>query len=55
VKRWQWGDVALHQTAAGMIETKRKFRRIVGYADVALAVERELHCYAIQEVTASLS
>jgi transposase-like protein len=58
VKRWQLDDMCLRRIAARMLEAERQFRRIIGHADLAklvLAVERELHRYAIQEVTASHS
>jgi putative transposase len=45
VKRWQSGDMCLRWTAAGMLEAKRRFRRIIGYADLAklvTAIDREL-------------
>jgi len=45
VKRWQSGYMALRWTAAGMLETERQFRRIIGYRDLAklaLAMERDL-------------
>jgi transposase-like protein len=45
VKSWQSGDMRLRWSAAGMLEAKRQFRRIIGYRDLAklaLAVEREV-------------
>jgi putative transposase len=58
VKRWQSGDMCLRWTAAGMLEAERRFRRIIGYRDLAklaLAVERELGPHPIQEVVVTLS
>jgi putative transposase len=55
VKRWQSGDMCLRWTAAGMLEAKRQFRKIIGYRDLAklaLAVEHDLHRPPIQEVAA---
>jgi putative transposase len=31
VKRWQYGDMCLRWTAAGMLEAERQFRKIIGY------------------------
>jgi putative transposase len=45
VKRWQSGDMCLRWTAAGMLEAEQRFRKIIGYADLAklaIAVERDL-------------
>ena len=45
VTRWQSGEMALRWTAAGMLEAERRFRRIVGYrqlARLAVAIERDL-------------
>jgi hypothetical protein len=45
VKRWRDGDMRKRWTAAGMLETERQFRRIVGYRDLAtlvIAIERHL-------------
>ena len=45
VKHWSSGEMCLRWTAAGMLEAKRQFRRIIGYkelAKLALAVEREV-------------
>ena len=44
VKRWQSGDMCLRWTAAGMLEAKRQFRKIIGYRDLAtlvIAIERD--------------
>ena len=45
VKRWQYGDMCLRWTAAGMLEAEHQFRKVIGYSDLAklaLAVERDL-------------
>jgi putative transposase len=45
VKRWQSGDMCLRWTAAGMLEAKARFRRVIGHgelAKLALAVERDV-------------
>src|SRR4051794_17222900 len=45
VKRWQNGDMCLRWTAAGMLEAKQQFRKIIGYPDLAklaVAVERDI-------------
>jgi hypothetical protein len=36
VKRWQSGDMCLRWTAARMPEADRQFRRIIGYAKLAV-------------------
>ena len=44
VKRWSSGEMVLRWTAAGMLEAERKFRRIIGYRDLAklaVAIEHE--------------
>jgi putative transposase len=44
VKRWSSGEMALHWTAAGMLEAERQFRKIIGYRDLAtlvVAIERD--------------
>ena len=47
VKRWQSGDMALRWTAAGMLEAEQRFRRVIGYRDLAkLAVATERHLTA---------
>jgi putative transposase len=58
VKRWQTGDMCLRWTAAGMLEAERRFRKIIGYRDLAklaLAVERDLHHHEHQEVLLTLA
>jgi putative transposase len=43
VKRWQDGDMRKRWTAAGMLVAEQRFRRIVGYSDLAklvVAIER---------------
>ena len=45
VKYWQNGEMCLRWTAAGMLEAKQQFRRIIGYRDLAklaARVEREV-------------
>lgn len=45
VKHWQSGEMALRWTAAGMLEAEQRFRRIIGYRDLAklaVAIERDL-------------
>jgi transposase-like protein len=45
VKRWQNGDMCLRWTAAGMLEAEARFRKIIGYPDLAklaVAVERDV-------------
>src|SRR3954462_9775413 len=45
IKRWQNGDMCLRWTAAGMLEAKQQFRKIIGYPDLAklaVAVERDI-------------
>jgi transposase-like protein len=45
VKRWQSGDMCLRWTAAGMLEARAQFRKIIGYSDLAklaVAVERDV-------------
>jgi transposase-like protein len=45
VKHWQNGEMCLRWTAAGMLEAEQKFRRIIGYQDLAklaARVEREV-------------
>jgi transposase-like protein len=45
VKHWQNGEMCLRWTAAGMLEAEQKFRRIIGYQDLAklaAPVEREV-------------
>jgi transposase-like protein len=44
VKRWSSGEMALHWTAAGMLEAERQFRKTIGYRDLAtlvVAIERD--------------
>ena len=44
VKRWSSGEMALRWTAAGMLEAERRFRKIIGYRDLAtlvIAIERD--------------
>jgi putative transposase len=44
VKRWTSGEMALRWTAAGMLEAERRFRKIIGYRDLAslvIAIERD--------------
>jgi putative transposase len=58
VKRWQSGDMCLRWTAAGMLEAERQFRKIIGYRDLAnlaLAVEHDLHHHQTQEVLLTLT
>ena len=59
VKRWQSGEMCLRWTVAGMLEAERKFRRIVGHADLARlanSVEQQLHHHtSTPEVTTSLT
>jgi putative transposase len=38
VKRWSSGEMALRWTAAGMLEAERRFRKIIGYRDLATLV-----------------
>ncbi len=57
VKRWQSGEMALHWTAAGMLEAECQFRRIIGYqqlATLALAIERDLAPSVTTEEVATL-
>jgi hypothetical protein len=52
VKRWQSGEMCLRQTAAGMLEAERQFRRVIGHTDLAklaLSVERDLRPHTIPE------
>jgi hypothetical protein len=45
VKRWQSGDMCLRWTAAGMLQAEARFRKIIGYPDLAklaVAVERDV-------------
>ena len=45
VKRWQNGDMCLRWTAAGMLEARQQFRRVIGYpklSALAVAVERDI-------------
>ena len=45
VKRWSSGEMAMRSTAAGMLEAKQQFRRVIGYRDLAtlvVAIEHEL-------------
>ena len=45
VEHWSSGDMCLRWTAAGMLEAKRQFRKIIGYkhlARLAVAVERHV-------------
>ena len=35
VKRWSSGEMCLRWTAVGMLEAERRFRRIIGYRDLA--------------------
>jgi transposase-like protein len=45
VTHWQNGEMCLRWTAAGMLEAEQKFRRIIGYQDLAklaARVEREV-------------
>lgn len=46
VKQLASGDMARRWAAAGMLEAVRRFRRIIGHADLAnlaVAIERERH------------
>jgi putative transposase len=46
VKRWREAEMALRWTAAGMLETERPFRLVIGYRELgklALAIEREVN------------
>jgi putative transposase len=40
VKRWREGGQPLRWTAAGLLETDKKFRRIKGYQEILLLKER---------------
>jgi putative transposase len=52
VKHWQSGEMALRWTAAGMLEAEQQFRKIIGYQQLALAIERDLtHHHAPNAVT----
>jgi putative transposase len=45
VKRWQNGDMCLRWTAASMLEAQGRFRRVIGYPDLAklaVAVEADV-------------
>lgn len=45
VKNWQSGDMSLRWTAAGMLEAEKKFRKVIGYKDLAklaIALENDL-------------
>lgn len=45
VKHWQSDEMALRWTAAGTLEAEQRFRRIIGYRDLAklaVAIERDL-------------
>jgi hypothetical protein len=42
VKRWSSGETALGWTAAGMLEAERRFRRIVCYRQLAVAIAGDL-------------
>jgi transposase-like protein len=56
-KRWQSGEMSLRWTAAGMLEAKRQFRRIIGYqqlAKLAVAIERDLARSETTEEVATL-
>jgi transposase-like protein len=55
VKRWQNGDMCLRWTAAGMLEAKQQFRRVIGHRDLAklaVAVERDVARQAIIDTPA---
>ncbi len=44
VKNWSSGNMGLRWTAAGMLEAEKKFRRVIGYSDLAqlaVAIEGE--------------
>jgi putative transposase len=55
VKRWQNGDMCLRWTAAGMLEAKAQFRRVIGYPKLpalAVAVERDIAHHTITDTAA---
>jgi hypothetical protein len=55
VKRWQNGDMCLRWTAAGMLEAKRQFRRVIGYPKLpalAVAVERDIAHHTVIDASA---
>ena len=39
VRHWLNGEMALRWTAAGMLEAEQQFHRIIGYRDLAIAIE----------------
>ena len=55
VKRWQNGDMCLRWTAAGMLEAKQQFRRVIGYPKLpalTVAVERDIARHAVIDAPA---
>jgi hypothetical protein len=54
VMRWQVGEMRLRWTAAGMLDSQRQFRRIIGHRDLAKlvgAVEREVNAAPLPRPT----
>lgn len=54
VKRWSSGEIGLRRTAAGMLESERQFRRVMGQqqlARLAMAIERGI----AQQATAAVA
>jgi len=55
VKHWQNGDMCLRWTAAGMLEAKQQFRRVIGYPKLpalAVAVERDIARHTVTDTPA---
>ena len=55
VKRWQSGDMCLRWKAAGMLEAERRFRRVIGYPQLArlvAAVERDVAGHPLTDTPA---
>ena len=54
VKRWHNGDMCLRWTAAGMLEARQQFRRIIGHTDLtklAVAVENDVATKQVARIT----
>ncbi len=54
VKQWTSGEMGMRWTAAGMLETEKQFRKVIGYTDqprLAVAIEHRLHAHQPNTLT----
>jgi hypothetical protein len=52
VRHWSSGEMGLRWTAAGMLESEKQFRKVIGYQDLAklaVAIEQDLSAKRISQ------